>query len=269
MGFDPDERIELTSVQETGIETLVNDIAQYADHKNTNIVLYIHGYNIDFEKSCRRSAIFQRAIGLHDRLILFSWPADGNMLKYIWDESDLVWSVAHITTLLGEIINAVGSNKIDVVGHSLGARGAVQALTQLALQNPDALLVNQLVLVAPDIDTAIFKQQYQLFHKSVNRVTVYLSENDRALKLSREVHGYSRLGEAGEYLTILPGIETIDISAITNRRVSGHLYHLFDPEVIADLSLLLNSGKSAEKRSSLQQTGKDGAIYYRMLPSGE
>ena len=60
---------------------------------NGNVVIYIHGYKIDFEKSCRRSAVFQRALGLQDRLLLFSWPADGNMLKYTWDEADLIWSV--------------------------------------------------------------------------------------------------------------------------------------------------------------------------------
>lgn len=264
--YVPDETIKLTSVQETELETFLDEITLSADQNSRNIVLYFHGYNIDFEKSCRRSAILQRAIGLHDRLILFSWPSEGNAFKYTWDESDLVWSVSHITDFLAKVIERVGSTKIDVIGHSLGARGLIQAMTLLALQRPGIPLVHELILIAPDIDTGIFQQQYPLFRQSVNRFTLYLSENDKALKLSREVHGNPRLGEAGEYLTIVPGIETIDISGIKNRRLSGHLYHLFDSEVIKDLTLLLNSGDPASERPSLEKKDKEGSIYWRILP---
>jgi esterase/lipase superfamily enzyme len=94
--YIPDETIKLADLQEIQLDRLFNEIAQFPQKNDGNIVIYIHGYNIDFEKSCRRSALFQRALGLHDRLLLFSWPSEGNMLKYTWDEADLVWSVSLI-----------------------------------------------------------------------------------------------------------------------------------------------------------------------------
>ncbi len=90
------------------------------------------------------------------------------------------------------------------------------------------------------------------------------SENDNALRLSQEVHGYPRLGEAGENLTVLEGVETIDISNINSRRMSGHLYHLFSPEVIEDLTQLLHTGEEASQRSLLKEAKHGDLPYWRM-----
>ena len=221
----------------------------------------------DFEKSCKRTALFQRALGLHDRLLLFSWPADGNMLKYTWDEADLVWSVPHMAEFFENLVERSGNSKLDIVAHSLGARGALQALVRLAYRHQTGPLLNDLVLIAPDIDADTFRQEMPLLKRMVNRITIYVSENDKALKLSNEVHGYPRLGEAGDKLTIVEGAETIDISLISTRRISGHLYHLFNKEVIEDLKLLLHTGTPADQRPGLKKLEHEGMVYWRLLPT--
>jgi esterase/lipase superfamily enzyme len=264
----PDEKITLTDIRETTLELLYDEISSFARQDNGNIVIYIHGYNIDFERSCRQAAIFQRALGLHDRLILLSWPSDGNMLKYTWDEADLVWSVPHMVQFFEEIAKRAGSAKVDVVAHSLGARGAVQALARIGFSTSAVSIVNELVLVAPDMDSDIFRQELPLIRRTANRITVYASENDNALKLSHEVHGYPRLGMSGEYLTVLQEVETIDLSLIGIRKISGHLYHLFNPEVINDLTTLLHTGAPAEKRPSLKTMERNGLPYWQMMPEG-
>jgi esterase/lipase superfamily enzyme len=264
--FIPDEKIELVEIQESSMASLYEEAARFPAGRNGNLVIYIHGYNIDFEKGCRRSALFQRVLGLQDRLLLFSWPADGNMLKYTWDEADLVWSVPHIARFLEELIGRIGSKKIDLVAHSLGARGAVHALARMAYRERQGSLINELVLIAPDIDADTFALDLPLLHSMADRITVYVSDNDKALRLSQEVHGYPRLGQAGASLNVLEGVETIDISGISTRRMSGHLYHLFNPEVIADLSLLLHLGKSAGERPGLQAASRNGVEYWQMIP---
>lgn len=155
-----------------------------------------------------------------------------------------------------------------MVAHSLGARGAVQALARLAYNTPATTILNELVLIAPDIDTEIFRQELPVIKRSVNRVTVYVSENDNALRLSQEVHGYPRLGEAGETLTVLEGVETIDISNINSRRMSGHLYHLFSPEVIEDLTQLLHTGEEASQRPLLK-AARHGDLPYWQMKAGK
>ena len=264
--YIPDEKIELTAIQEVPMEMLFKEIEQFSSSDNGNLVIYIHGYNIDFEKGCRRSALFQRAMGLQDRLLFFSWPADGNMLKYTWDEADLVWSVPHIADFLEEVVARTGNGKVDLVTHSLGGRGGVHALVRMAYRERTEPMLHELVLIAPDIDTDTFKQELSLLSSMVQRITVYVSDNDKALRLSQEVHGYPRLGQAGENLHVLEGVETIDISQISTRRMSGHLYHLFNPEVIDDLTLLLHTGQPAAQRPGLQPAEHNGLPYYQMIP---
>ncbi|MEE4241371.1 MAG: alpha/beta hydrolase [Desulfopila sp.] len=265
--YIPDEKIELTSIDEMPLSDIYKQIKDFLVQDYGNAVVYTHGYNIDFEKGCRRAAIFQKALGLHDRLLYFSWPADGNMLKYTWDEADLSWSVPHMTQFFEGLISHAGKGKVDIVAHSLGARGAVQALVRMAYRKDVELIINELVLIAPDIDTDTFLLELPLLNTVVRRITVYVSENDKALKLSHEVHGYRRLGEGGEYLTVVNGIETVDISNISNRRLSGHLYHLFDPEVISDLTDLLHTGKKAAERQNLRKVQSHNGAYYSLIPA--
>ena len=73
-----------------------------------------------------------------------------------------------------------------------------------------------------------------------------------------------RLGEAGEHLTVFEGVETIDISNINNRRISGHLYHLFNPEVIEDLTQLLHIGEAASRRPLLKAASHNDLPYWRL-----
>lgn len=266
--YIPDEKIALERIEQASLTELERGIESLPGKDQGNLVLYIHGYNIDFDKSCRRGALLQRALGLEERLLLFSWPADGNMLKYTWDEADLVWSVPHIATFLERVVSISGDGKVDVVAHSLGARGIVQALIRLSYRNSGRLLLNELVLIAPDIDTDIFRQELAQLKSVVKRVTIYVSENDKALKLSQEVHGYPRLGQGGEQLTIFEEVESIDISAIGVRRFSGHIYHLFNPEVIDDLTELLRTGKPAAERTRLKAAQKEG-LHYWLLQSNE
>ena len=267
--YIPDETSELTEVHEIPEDRFWEEIDAFTQRNDGNIVLYIHGYNVGFAKSCRRAALFQRALGLHDRLLLFSWPADGNLLKYTWDESDLLWSVHYLKQVIDKIAARVGDGRLDIVAHSLGARGAVQALSRMTDTTTQRQFIKELVLVAPDIDTDVFQQQLPSIRGLAHRITIYVSDRDKALRVSREVHGYPRLGQAGEDLTVLEGVETIDISGIAARRFSGHIYHLFNPAVIDDLTILLNTGQPAQERPSLTRDTLDGRPFWRMAPQND
>ena len=70
-------------------------------------------------------------------------------------------------------------------------------------------------------------------------------------------------------MTIFEEVESIDISAISLRRFSGHIYHLFNPEVIEDLTELLTTGKSAAQRPRLDATEKDGVEYWLLQSDDE
>lgn len=219
-------------------------------------LLYTHGYFISFERGCKRASMIQKALGLEERFLLFSWPSDGAILNYTRDESDLYWSVSPLAETLLNLADLLGPGGFNVAAHSLGTRGVFLALLLLAGEaNYPNPLVNQLVFLAPDIDAGIFKQNLDRIRPLAANITIYVSGNDKPLAVSRQLHGYPRLGEMGSHLDGLEGVEIIDLSDLRVRYPSGHVYHLYQPGVANDLKVLLTEGTPARHRENLESSG--------------
>ena len=264
--YIPDRIRSLRKIVEFPQEEFWKRLEASVARDNGNLVFYIHGYNIGFEKACIRAATFQRELDLHGRMLLFSWPANGNLLTYTHDEADLAWSAYHLENFLTQLSKRFGSSRINLVAHSLGARGVLEALSHMGYSNPSKQLFNELILIAPDVDSQIFLQRLPRLRPLAKRITLYASENDNALKLSHEVHGSNRLGEAGKMLTVDAGIETVDVSALNARTVSGHIYHLHNSMVIADIKQLIDEEKGASQRTALEEKSLHGVRFWDLNP---
>jgi esterase/lipase superfamily enzyme len=233
------------------------------------LVAYFHGYNTGFIKACRRAATLARTLQDDGDLVLFSWPSAGSAVSYTRDESNAEWSQADIENFLAGLIDTVGASDVQLVGYSMGARVLVDALVHMQPRHEDAVAFDRLVLIAPDIDTAMFRAILPVLRMRVHSITLYASRNDTALKLSRQIHGYPRLGEAGADLPLLEGVETIDVSNARRYSFSGHIYHLYNPAVSADLSQLLGSGTPAEHRTGLAERRQGAMRYWEMIAPPE
>jgi len=263
--YIPEDIVKLSAISETAVDDFWKQMESSSNGRN--LTLYTHGFNIDFKKGCKRASLFQKSVGLTGRFLFFSWPADGALISYTHDEADLYWSVEPLRQVMSEMISGFGTGNIDIVAHSLGTRGVMLALVMLAqteqTEQADKPLLNQVVLVAPDIDAGVFKQYLPMIRPLVRNLTIYVSDNDNPLALSRQVHGYPRLGEPGEHLDGITGVEIIDISGIAMRSPTGHIYHIYQKDVVSDLDQLLNEGKAASQRRGLRQTGE---YYWQMQP---
>lgn len=237
--------------------------AEVSEHNK--VVLFVHGYNIDFLKGCRRAAVFQAALDEHQQLLLFSWPSDGILASYTRDEADIEWSQSYLEAVINRLSEIYGPGRINIVAHSLGSRGVFRAL-QLISRRDGKGLINELVLLAPDIDADVFRSAFPDLKSIARRITLYSSENDQPLRVSHEVHGYPRLGEAGDDLVVLEGMDTIDVSISGGREVTGHLYHLYNDNVRSDLGMLLSKGTDVSQRPNMKQFSKQGKPYWMLLP---
>ncbi len=254
--YIPEDIVTLDSITETGSNDFWKNINRSPDARPST--LYIHGFNIDFEKGCRRAALFQKSYGLTGRFLFFSWPSDGVIINYTRDEADVYWSAEPLRQTLTEMIAHFGKGNANVVAHSLGTRSVLFALASLAqTEQGDEPLLNQIVLIAPDIDAGVFEQYLPLIRPLAKNITLYVSGNDSPLMLSAQVHGYPRLGEPGTHLDGLNGIEIIDISEVSIRSPSGHVYHLHHNAVINDLAPILNENRPASQRSNLKKISKN------------
>ncbi len=225
-------------------------------------LIYMHGYYIDFDKGCRRATILKEGAKLSDRFLWFSWPSDGTLLNYARDEVNLYWSVPDFVEVISEAHERFADEDLTLVGHSLGGRGVVMALYELTHSHPD-LRFDNVVLLAPDMDFELFAKLLPRIQPTTDRITIYTSDADRALAVSAQLHGYPRLGQSGNDVARLTGVEVIDTSDLPTLSPNGHLYHIHNKEIGRDLDQLLNLGRPAAQRSRMIQ---DGPNLWRLQP---
>ena len=248
----PDEILRVENVRPTPIDDVLDTLAETSD--GAAPLMYTHGFYIDFEKGCRRATVLQESAGLEGRFMWFSWPSNGSLLNYTHDEADLYWSVLDLAETIVRLEERFGPGQVNLAGHSLGGRGMVLAIHDVAAQRPDVML-GDVVLLAPDMDFDVFARLLPRIRPIVRSITVYVADKDRPLAISENVHGYPRLGQSGNDVSRLEGVDVIDLSDLRVQSPTGHLYHVYNDEVGADLSQLLSEGLPAASRRNMLQVG--------------
>ena len=229
-----------------------------------SVVLFIHGYNYGFERTCLMAAQLQRSLHGQATVVAFSWPSDGSPSEYVSDLADVEWSVPLFAELIRQVSERYGPLSVQVVAHSLGSRGAVLAMLKLVTERRSAPAIERLVLLAPDFDAQTFADWLPGFNAMVGHISVYASDNDTPLKLSEQLSGHPRLGQGGENLTVIEGVETIDVSSTGRYQITGHEYFIFNPLVGRDLVTLLGQGLRASGRSGLVPNRRNGLTYWTL-----
>jgi len=248
----PEEILRVEAVRPLPMEEMLDTLEQTAD--GSAPLLYVHGFYIDFEKGCRRATVLQEAASLEGRFLWFSWPSQGSLLNYTHDQADLYWSVIDIADTIIALDQRFGPGNVNLAGHSLGGRGMVMAIHDIAAQHPDIRL-GHVALLAADMDFELFARILPRILPVVESLTVYVAEGDRPLGLSEQLHGHPRLGQAGNDTGQIPGVEVIDLSDLPVRSPTGHLYHVYNAQVGADLDQLMNQNMRAEARQNMIQAG--------------
>jgi esterase/lipase superfamily enzyme len=243
--------------------------ARVAQTSSESVVVFVHGYNYGFDRNCHMAAELQRTLSGRSTVVVFSWPSNGNPADYVPDQVDVEWSVPFLAQFLAVLSTRFGADNVNVLAHSLGSRGVVYALERLRADLPARPVIGHLVLLAPDFDSQTFVDLLPRLDPLTRSVTLYASSNDTPLKLSRKVNGHPRLGEAGEFLTIGEGMETIDVSGVGRYQILGHEYFYYHPLVVADLVALLTTGKGAAERPALRPKSLDAGGYWELVePKG-
>jgi esterase/lipase superfamily enzyme len=233
-----------------------------------SVVLFVHGYNYGFERTCRMAAEMQRSLQAKATVLVFSWPSNGLPTDYVRDQADIEWSLPLLAALIGQLGDRIGAANVQVVAHSLGSRGVIFSLQRLAFERLERPAIGQLVLFAPDFDAQTFVELLPGLASLAGGIILYASNNDAPLKVSHQLSGYPRLGEAGEYLTLVEGMDTLDVSSIGRYQISGHEYFYFHPQVTADLVALLSTGARAAQRPGLQAETREGIRYWTFKDTG-
>jgi len=156
---------------------------QNSKHK---VLIFVHGYNNNFQQSLYRLAQIKADTGFNGIALLFAWPSQGQALAYAADKEAAGSSLEHLITVLTTITGSPQVGEIMVVAHSMGGMLTAEALRELRVRHRDRVIarLNRVVLAAPDIDVEVFRSQVQTIGPLKPPLTVLVSKDDAALRLS-------------------------------------------------------------------------------------
>ncbi|HYL10557.1 MAG TPA: alpha/beta fold hydrolase [Candidatus Acidoferrales bacterium] len=229
------------------------------------IFVFVHGYDFEFGEAALWAAQLKADLGFSGVAVFYSWPSLASRLRYSADENNAEWSTLHLQRFLEELAARAPGSAIHLIGHSLGCRALLRALDGIAKEKSEApvRMFAQIIFAAPDVDSDVFRQLAPSAVRLGERVTLYTSAQDRALGTSGHLHGYPRAGDSEYELVLLPGVDTIDATAVSNSRMH-HDYFLDRREMLADIFQLLENRTPPERRFALRRVQVKDGVYWRI-----
>jgi esterase/lipase superfamily enzyme len=226
---------------------------QLSASSQRHVLLFVHGYNTRFDE-----AVYRFAQIVHDSNapvvpLLFTWPSRGRLLDYVYDRDSATYSRDALEAVLEALSKDPKVASISVLAHSMGNFLAVESLRQMAIRNGAiSPKIRDIMLASPDIDVDVFRRQIAEIEKSDKTppVTLFVSQDDRALGLSRLLAGDEpRLGAidptAEPYRSILEEahIHVVDLTKIGSDDSLNHS-KFAENEVVQSIGARLAAGQS-------------------------
>jgi len=229
-----------------------------AKFEKPGILLFVHGYNVDFLDSAKRAAQLSYDLAFPGPTVFFSWPSDATTIQYLRDGRDAENSWSATAKLLSDLVEALPNGPIYVIAHSMGNRvllGGLASLFDESIRSRRAF--REIVLAAPDIDQDYYRLNWsKRIQNRGPRLTLYASSHDLALASSEFLNGGVRLGVGGSSLYLDFDIDSVDASNI-KREFFGlnHSYFGDSQTVLSDIFFLIRQGLDPDKRPYLKRIG--------------
>ena len=269
--FTPEEIA--TTVDNGPSREFVRDIEyRLARSPVKDIFIYVHGYKVNFENPLLVASEIWHFLGHEGAFIAFSWPSTPARLAYMKDIETARVSAWGLRQFLDFLASETSAERIHIVGYSAGTRVVLTTLYEMALihQHDSAVDISNktrlgnVILVGSDVDTGTFAS-YVIdgLLRVQDRLTLYTSPSDQALRLSEKVFAHRRLGQ------ILPGtldermrqfvgsssrLALIDVAEADNfDDGNGHAYFRNSPWVSSDILMTLRYGLTPAERGLVQR----------------
>jgi esterase/lipase superfamily enzyme len=227
-----------------------------------DVFIFVHGFNNTFEDAARRAAQLAYDLDFDGTPLLYSWPSQGSTTAYAVDEAAVGISGRKMAEFLENVVDQSGAAHIHILAHSMGNRALLEALqTYLAKRAPEKRqhIFGQIVFTAPDVDRDYFVDAIEPLRSAADRITLYASNNDYALRSSQFLHGAPRAGTAGDVIIRLAGLDTIDMSGVPADTL-GHTYFAANAGAIFDIFRLLWRGDPPPQRCGMSDRKVSGPL---------
>src|SRR5215213_2841419 len=218
------------------------------------VLVFIHGFNNRFD-----DAVFRFAQIVHDSNarvvpVLFTWPSRGSVLAYGYDRESTAYSRNALENVLKAFAGDPAVGEISILAHSMGNSLALETLRQMAIRDGRvAQKIRNVLLAAPDVDVDLAREAIVDMGPKANRpaFTLFVSQDDRALAVSRRVWGsVARLGainpDLEPYRTQLEraDITVLDLTKLKAGDALNHGKFAESPEVVQLIGKRLAEGQT-------------------------
>jgi esterase/lipase superfamily enzyme len=236
--------------------SIAQKVARSEGHE---LFVFIHGFNNTFEDAALRAAELTFDLDFQGAPILYSWPARGGGALgapfYFRDQHVARASAKHLRIFLNLLARQTGAETIHVIAHSMGNYVLESALSdEDGHPRPIPSLtpkLHEILLAAADIGLPEVRALAAALHPDPAaprpHLTLYASNHDEALKLSREVNGRVPVGLIVDSVPSVPGVDVVDASSLTSD-IIGHAYFAADPASLKEIhALILNEWEKAKR----------------------
>ncbi len=250
---------------------LVN--TKLAISRKKEILIYVHGYKVVFDNPVLVTTELWHFLGYDGVAIAFAWPSTPSRWAYMSDIETASLSAFNLRLLLEYLAAEADAKAINIVGYSAGTRVVIDALGQLALihksTDPESikrkLPVGQVILVGSDYDKDLFAANViDGLIRVPESLTIYMSEKDQALTLSRWLFGRNRLGQMWAERPLKPHVceylkknESLRIIDVTHAEAAdsgnGHDYLRSSPWVSSDILVSLHYDLPPKQRGLIRR----------------
>jgi esterase/lipase superfamily enzyme len=221
--------------------------------KSRTVLVFVHGFNNRYEDAVYRFAQIAHDSHADAAPILFTWPSAGKLFDYNYDRESTIYSRDGLETVLRLLAEDPQVSEVSVLAHSMGTYLTMEALRQMAIRDGRvAPKIKNVILASPDIDVDVFGRQFQELGEHHPTFTVFVSQDDRALAVSRFVAGnVNRLGQINPEVEPYrseaekDGITFIDLTKL--KAAGADLNHdkfAASPEIVRAIGTRLVNGQS-------------------------
>jgi esterase/lipase superfamily enzyme len=224
------------------------------------LLIFVHGFNSSYEEAVMRFAQISRDTGVGAAPVLFTWPSKGSVFGYLYDRESANFSRRALASIIEDAAKDPRVGEITLMAHSMGSWLTMEALQQVAIRDgklPDKL--RNVVLASPDLDVDVFREQLDEIGPEQARITIFTSQDDRALLVSRRLAGgVQRLGSvdltdpAVQASFDKRGIDVVDLTSVRAGDSLNHTKFAESADVVKAIGARLIAGdKVSDTRLSL------------------
>lgn len=237
--------------------------ANVPNEDQAHVTILVHGYNVNFEHATSfyqkvSDALFAGPKSLQGLCILYDWPSLGSVAGYLPDRATARACAPDLANILSDLYDWLLANqaaamkdpnkackaKVSMISHSMGNYVLQKAMAYAWTRKNQPLLaslLNQLVMVAADVDNDLFdtgapdNDDGQAIVNLTYRITALYSGRDSVLGMSAGLKhfGTRRLGRSGlanrpPLVTQLPATDNVwdvDCSTFFPNSVTGEEIH--------------------------------------------